>query len=193
MIIQPTIDAIISFFESTNKDVITFIGYSGTGYEDKKAMLEIAENILEEFDPSLAIINIGATIQGIGIVYEVAKGQGYTTTGIVSTQARKYNIELSPYVDHVFYVEDSTWGGFIGEGDQLSPTSKVILAISDMLIGIGGGEIGRDELLAAKQIGKEVRFYPADMNHMLAREKAQKKGLPEPIDFGGAAGDVFKQ
>lgn len=29
---------------------------------------------------------------------------------------------------------------------------------SDVLIGIGGGEIGRNELLAAKRSGKEVRF-----------------------------------
>lgn len=51
---------------------------------------------------------------------------------------------------------------------------------SDVLIGIGGGEVSRDELRAAKRSGKMVRFFPADMNQQQAREKAKKKGLPEP-------------
>jgi len=63
---------------------------------------------------------------------------------------------------------------------------------SDVLIGIGGGEVGRDELMAAKRSGKKVRFIPADMNHQKAREKAQKKGLPVSTNFGGAAGEAFK-
>ena len=62
---------------------------------------------------------------------------------------------------------------------------------SDVLIGIGGGEVARDELMAAKRIGKEVRFFPADMNHQKAREKAQKKGLPVPTSFAGAASESF--
>ncbi len=66
-----------------------------------------------------------------------------------------------------------------------------MVKISDVLIGIGGGEIGRDELIAAKRLGKKIRFFPADMNHQIACEKALKKGLPEPTDFGGAAGEVF--
>ena len=62
---------------------------------------------------------------------------------------------------------------------------------SDVLIGIGGGEVGRDELVAAERSGKEVRFIAADMNHQKAREKARKKELPEPTNFGGAAGEAF--
>jgi hypothetical protein len=30
------------------------------------------------------------------------------------------------------------------------------------------------------------------MNHQKAREKAQKKGLPAPTSFDGAAGEAFK-
>ena len=187
-----TVDDIKSFFESQEKDVVTFIGYSGADYEDKAAMLEKAGHILDEFDPSKTIVNIGATPEGIGAVYELAKSRGYTTTGIVSTQAKKYDAELSPYVDYVFYVEDTTWGGFIEGGDRLSPTSTAMVENSDVLIGIGGGEVGRDELMAAKRSGKKVRFIPADMNHQKAREKAQKKGLAAPSYFGGAAGEAFK-
>jgi shikimate kinase len=62
---------------------------------------------------------------------------------------------------------------------------------SDVMIAIGGGEVARDELTAAKRSGKRVEFIPADMNHQVAREKAQKKGQPPPTDFRGAAATAF--
>jgi hypothetical protein len=187
-----TIDDIRTFFKNQKKKVITFVGYSGAEYEDKMAMLEKAGRILDEFIVSKTIVNIGATPEGIGAVYELAKRKGFITTGIVSTQAKKYNVALSPCVDYVFYVHDDTWGGFLKGSDRLSPTSSAMVDNSDVLIGIGGGEVGRDELLAAKRSGKEVSFIPADMNHQKAREKAQKKALPAPTSFGGAAGEAFK-
>ncbi len=140
----------------------------------------------------IPMVNIGATSQGVGAIYEVAKRKGYTTSGIVSTQSKLYNVEISQFVDHVFYVEDATWGGFIEGTDRLSPTSTVMVEVSDTMIGIGGGEIGRDELIAAKRSGKEVRFFPAEMNHQIALGIAQKKGLTEPLDFRGAAAKAFE-
>ena len=62
---------------------------------------------------------------------------------------------------------------------------------SDIVVGIGGGEVARDELIVARRLGKKVRVIPADMNHQKARESARKKGLPEPTDFRGAAHAVF--
>jgi hypothetical protein len=58
---------------------------------------------------------------------------------------------------------------------------------SDVMIGIGGGDVARDELLEATEKGREVRFYNADMNHQVAREKASSKGVAAPIRFSGAA------
>ena len=52
-------------------------------------MLRKAGRILDEFDPSKTIVNIGATPEGIGAVYELAKRRGFVTTGIISTQAKK--------------------------------------------------------------------------------------------------------
>ena len=34
------------------------------------------------------------------------------------------------------------------------------------------GEVARDELTAAKKMGKQIRFIPADMNHQIARDRA---------------------
>lgn len=179
------------FFQGTKKALLTFVGYSGAGYEDQLSMLKQAEHILSEFDPGKTIVNIGATPEGIGGVYEIAKRRGFVTTGIVSAQAKQYNVQPSPYVDHVFYVQDATWGGFLKGTERLSPTSDAMVENSDIVVGIGGGEVARDELIVARRLGKKVRFIPADMNHQKARESARKKGLPEPTDFRGAAHAVF--
>ena len=56
---------------------------------------------------------------------------------------------------------------------------------------IRGGEVGRNELMAAKCSGKNVRFIPANMDHHKAHGKAQDRGLPVPTNSGGAAGEVF--
>ena len=66
-----------------------------------------------------------------------------------------------------------------------------MVACTDILIGIGGGEIGRDELIAGREQGKPVRFYPAEMSHEYLIRRAQKLDLPSPISFLGAAHEVF--
>jgi hypothetical protein len=186
-----TIEDIKAFFKSRQKTVLTFVGYSGAGYQDEASMRKQAERILGEYDPAKTIVNIGATPEGIGAIYEIAKRQGFVTTGIVSSQARQYNVKLSPHVDHAFYVEDPTWGGFVAGTKELSPTSKAMVENSDIIIGIGGGEVARDELVSAKCLGKKVLFIAADMDHQKARESARKKKLPEPTNFRGAAHAAF--
>jgi len=188
---EATPEEIGAFFKSKKMQVVTFLGYSGAGYENEAAMLEHAARILSDFDPKTTIVNVGATAEGIGAVYSTAKQKGFVTAGIVSTQARKNKVPLSPCVDIVFYVNDPTWGGLLPGNDKLSPTSRAIVENSDVLVAIGGGEVARDELTAAKRSGKRVHFIPADMNHQIAREKAMKKGQPAPIDFRGAAATVF--
>ncbi len=185
------LDEIEKFYQDQQKEVVTFVGYSGAGYEDEQAMLETAKTVLTDFNPQLTIVNIGATIDGIGAVYEQAKQLGFVTTGIVSSQAKEYKAELSPCVDHVFYVQDDSWGGFLGGTTELSDTSTAMVNNSDVMIGIGGGQVAADELTMAKQSGKQILFFSADMNHQKARDKAKKKGLPEPMDFSGAAGQQF--
>lgn len=188
---EATPEEVRAFFQSKGMEVLTFLGYSGAGYEDEAAMLDQATGVLGQFDPKNTIVNIGATAEGIGAVYRVAKERGFATSGIVSTQARENKVPLSPCVDIVFYVEDATWGGILPGTDRLSPTSTAMVEASDVLVAIGGGEVARDELAAAKRSGKRVQFIPADMNHQIARDKAMKKGQPPPKDFRGAAAALF--
>ena len=180
-----------TFFQGTGKTVLTFVGYSGAGYEDPAAMLAAAGHILGKYDPKTTIVNIGATEEGIGAVYELAAHKGFVTTGIVSTQAKQTRAALASHCDHVFFVEDATWGGYLAGTEQLSPTSQAIIENSTTVVGIGGGEVARDELIAARRAGKRVQFVPADMNHQRALETAERKGLPPPTDFRGAAHPAF--
>jgi hypothetical protein len=184
-------EEIRDFFKARKMRVLTFLGYSALEYEDKPAMLKEAERILNRYERDKTLVNLGATPEGIGAVYELAKQKGFLTTGIVSSQALANKAALSPCVDVVFYVKDDTWGGFLPGTGRLSPTSTAMVENSDVIVAIGGGEVARDELTVAKQLGKRVRFIPADMNHQIALEKARQKGQPEPTDFRGAAASVF--
>ncbi|WP_186644214.1 hypothetical protein [Fluviispira vulneris] len=179
-----------NFIKKQNMFIVTFIGYSGAGYEDKTAMLALAKTELEELLISHRLedthVCIGATADGIGEIYPLAKSMGFKTLGIVSSEAIKYKESLSNSVDTVIYVKDNSWGGFIpGNPSTLSPTSEVIVNTSDQVIAIGGGAVGRDELLSFIQTGKNWKFYFAEMNHKNTIKTACKKNLPRPIDYSG--------
>ncbi len=184
---EATLASIRAFIDGKKMTVLTFAGYSGTQYQDPEAMLERASRILDGQEPAKTLVNIGATPMGIGAVYEIAKQKGFTTMGIVSTLARDERVTLSKCVDYVFYVQDSTWGGRVPGANQLSPTSAALVEASASFVAIGGGDLTRDEMLAARRAGKPVTFIPADMNHEIARAEAQKRGQPEPTDFRGSA------
>jgi hypothetical protein len=179
--------AVKAYALGTGKSVLTFGGYSASGYEDPAAMLARAERELAAHRPADTLVNIGATAVGIGAVYDVAKRLGFTTMGIVSSLAHEEKVELSRCVDLVFYVPDRTWGGRSPESGRLSPTSQAIVDVSATYIAIGGGEVTRDEVRAMRQAGRPAVFFPADANHRIARERARKANRPEPTDFRGAA------
>jgi hypothetical protein len=184
-----TPEQVKAYFDRQDKTVLTFMGYSGAGYEDPESVRRAAEAILARHDPAKTIVNLGGTAEGIGSVYEIAKARGFATSGIVSTEAARTQTPLSPHVDTLFFVEDTSWGGMVD--GRLSPTSEAMVAASDILVAIGGGEIARDELLAAKQRGKAVEFIPADMNHEAAIAKARTRDTPLPTDFRGAVHEAF--
>lgn len=176
-----------AFARGQGRRILSFVGYSAAGYEDRDAMLAIAGRVLDAHSPARTLVNIGATGDGIGEVYALAKSRGFVTMGIVSSLARDEKLALSPCVDEVFFIKDASWGGRLPGSRRLSPTSAAMVAVSARVVGIGGGEVARDELRAARAAGIPVRFFAADMNHALARDKARAKGLPEPVDFRGAA------
>lgn len=179
--------AVLDAVRARGLQVLTFAGYSGAGYQDDAAMQALAARILDGENPARVLVNAGGTAEGIGAVYALARARGFATLGIVSTLARDEGVALSPCVDSVFFVPDASWGGLDAATGRLSPTSQAMVQASDRLVAIGGGEVARDELLAARALGKPVVFHPADMQHAAAIDKAQRKGQPAPTDFRGAA------
>lgn len=171
--------------------VVTFLGFSGAGYEDTAEARKTLLAELKNFDPSDTIVCSGATADGIGMVYSLAVQNGFRTAGIVSSVARAKGVRFSPECESIFVVEDDTWGGKRANG-HLSSTSQALVSASDVMIGIGGGTIARDELEEGRKNGKTVRFYRADMDHARAELSAAKAGRPTPRDFGGAAETLFQ-
>jgi hypothetical protein len=178
------------FFAGQGKTVLTLLGFS-VDYESKESLLGTVREILLGYSPESTFVNIGATAGGIGAAYPLAKSLRFTTTGIVSTQALLDGIPISAAVDYICFIDDEHWGGKLPNSDELSPTSKAMVMCSDVMIGIGGGEITRDELLAAQEQGKPVHFYPAELSHAEASRRAIQKGLSQPDSFWGEAHEVF--
>ena len=63
-----------------------------------------------------------------------------------------------------------------------------LVSVSDRIVAIGGGDVARDEFNAARRLGKKSEFFPADMNHEIARARAARNKQPPPTDFRGALG-----
>jgi hypothetical protein len=175
------------FLRAHAKRVLTFVGYSASGYQDLAMMLGAAAQVLAGHSPGRTWVNIGATEEGIGAIYPLARQLGFATLGIASSLVCQRALALSPAVDRVFFVADDHWGGCLPDSTQLTPTSTAIVEHSDEMVAIGGNRVAADELMAAYAAGKVVRFVAADMDHRLAVQRAASLGQPPPTDFRGAA------
>jgi hypothetical protein len=176
-------DEIIQLIKGLNKKVYTLFGYSALGYEDEAKLKETVRRDLEPLSRDEYVINIGATEEGIGKMYEVAKEMGFKTIGVVSTQALSYSGRFSESVDSIYIVNDDYWGGYVPGTDKLAETTKAYLGVSDFISAYGGGINTVVTLKFAKELGIPTKFEEFDMNHALA-DKAFKEKLS---DYSGAA------
>ncbi len=181
----------ISFIKGRGKIMLTFYGYSGMGYEDEEGMLQTARHVLNQYRPEKTLVIIGATSVGLGTVYRVAKANGFETAGIATNEALAHPGDISDACDHICFIKDSQYGGKLPDSDELSPTSKAMVACSDILVAIGGNDIARDELLEGKAQGKPIQYFPAEMDHNAAIRRAEYLGVPMPESFMGSVHDVF--
>ena len=185
-----TPDEAISFFKNQKKTVLTFFGYMA-GYENEDEMFRIIREVLSGYSPETTLVNEGVTKWGLGQMYSVAKSMGFTTAGIVSKLILEDPTDISDSVDHICFIDDTQWGGKLPNSDKLSPTSIAMVACSDVLVAIGGGDICRDELLEGKSQGKPIQYFPAEIDHEWAIRRAKRMGQPTPESFWGPVHDVF--
>ena len=179
-------DQAIREIRELRRRIVTFSGFSSNGYEDRTALEHLMSYVLDELDPAADIVCSGATSMGIGAIYALAASREFRTIGIVSSKVQKEASSFADNVDIVFVIEDDTWGGYIDNNKTLSPTSRVMVHSSDLLVFIGGGDIARDEYDYAARRGQSVRVFAADMNHAALIDKARRKGKGAPTDFKGA-------
>jgi hypothetical protein len=172
--------------------VVTFVGFSGSGYEDQAGVERAIADILAELDPLSVLICSGATEEGIGAVYTLATNRGFATIGIVSSVAEAQGARFSDAVQTIYIIDDTQWGGRAPNG-TLSPTSAAVVGAADEIVAIGGGDIARDEIEAAIGARKPVRYVAAYMNHAAAFEKVQRKGGVAPQDFKGPVHQTFSR
>jgi hypothetical protein len=187
---RTNVEAAVADIRLSGKHVVTFLGFSGSGYEDSDKLHEAIGVVLASLDVETTLVNAGGTSEGIGIVYSIAKSRGFPTIGIVSSLAHTEHAVLSSDADKIYMIADDLWGGFKSDG-TLAPTSMAMVEVSDEMVAIGGDEIARDELSVAMSQNKPVRYIPAEINHLAAKAKAEKNGQPEPNEFLGAASKLF--
>lgn len=187
---EMTPEEAIRFFKGRDKTVLTFYGYS-VEYQYKQAMLNIVREVLSQYSPQITLVTMGATVGGVGAAYPLAKSMGFETAGIVSSNAIEHPEAISDAVDHVCFIKDDQWGGKLPNSNELSPTSKAMVTCSDILVAIGGNDIARDELLEGQAQGKLVYYYPAEMDHETAIQRAKESGAPMPESFMGSVDEVF--
>lgn len=166
-----TADEVIARFKLKNKKVHTIFGFSDLEYEHKDVVLKQIRIDLEKLDPKTTIINIGATEDGVGAAYKIAKDLGFETTGIVSMQALSYSGQFSKFVDSIYILSDGLWGGFIPGTRKLTPTTQAFISVSDSIAFYGGNLNSLATLKSAIKFKIPFSFYTADMNHKILDQK----------------------
>lgn len=179
----------ISSFEDLQSDignrrVIVFGGFSGLGYEDTEKLNDyIGLKIKEEFDKvgSKLVVVSGATSDGIGLCYEVAKRFGLETYGIVSEAGKEYGSDK--HCDKTFYVPDpnNTWQVMSPEGSSYMVD---VAKKNGVLIYYGGGDVAVSEITEAKSKNIDVEintsFNPNPAQ--VAKKQAKNPDLdPTPL------------
>lgn len=167
------------------KHVMVFTGYSGLGYADIGALHESLESVLrqsiEKFGINNLIVVSGATTDGIGTVYSIAKKWGLKTLGVVSEQAREYG-HISEDCDDVIYVPDpaASWKVLDENGNSYMTylsSSKEDISRTGEILAFGGGDVTVSELEEAKKLESKFTAY----GHFLPDpEKADLKKAQNP-------------
>lgn len=162
--------------EIGNKRVIVFGGFSGLGYEDiKKLKTTVKERVQKDIDQygleNVAVV-AGATSDGIGACYEVAKSLGVATYGIVSEAGKKYGSDK--FCDKTVFTSDpnNTWQVLDSNGSSYMVD---ISKINGSLVYYGGGDVAVSEITEAKKRGINVEvdttFEPSPTQVAKKREK----------------------
>lgn len=167
------------------KKVLVLGGYSELGYDNYDELKNVisshlAEEVQRYGKENLAIVSC-ATSQGIGMAYDIAKGMGLETYGIVSSSGRYY--PTANGCDNIFYVErpKDDWATIDENGDSYLVRCA---AKNGKMVFFGGGQGTLNEIKEATEKGIEVdlhaKFYP---NKACVKNKLEKLSDEEKVQF----------
>lgn len=157
-------DTALERIRSSGRIIHSIFGFSGLGYRHPDDVMQAVENDLRQLNPDITTVAIGATEEGIGAAYKVARDLGFTTLGIVSSKSIVYDGRYSDFVDEVVIVHDTEWGGYVPGSTDMTPTTQVFVKGSDSIAAYGGGQITAVSIREAKKRGVKVTYTPAEMN-----------------------------
>lgn len=164
-------------------------GFSGLGYENlgllEREFCKILGGKICEYGRANLVVIAGATVDGIGHVYQLAKRWGVATLGIVSQASQHPEnapyVKFSPYCDNIILVK-STEATSWAVKSPLNQSYMVTAALGGSLPGslggsfyaFGGGEVAVAEVEEAWERGVVSHVY-ADFEPDPVKVKA--KGL----------------
>lgn len=162
--------------EIGNKRVIVFGGFSGLGYENidelKSTIKNRIEKDIEKYGKDNIAVVAGATGDGIGVCYEIAKSLNIATYGIVSEAGKEWGADK--YCDKTFFVPDpnGTWQVLNEKGSSYMVD---IANNNGSLVYYGGGEVAVSEIKEAKQRGIETEINTSfNPNPIQVKKKKDK-------------------
>ncbi|EAC0469615.1 hypothetical protein DRT92_21955 [Salmonella enterica subsp. enterica serovar Newport] len=162
---------------------VTFIGYSGLGYESpdllKETLKSKLEQCLHEHPDKQVVVVCGGTGAGIGAVYSLVREDEFLRDkvkciGIVSDEALKgAENELALSKDKIAFVPDpdGSWQTKSSSGYpyMLYPSHKY----GGEVVSLGGGQIGYDEVKAAQKNGIKTSIFSFRPNYNELQKKLQ--------------------
>ncbi|PTB17743.1 hypothetical protein C9I57_26340 [Trinickia symbiotica] len=172
-----------------SKHPLVVAGFSGLGYADPahldRQFREILNQKIKKHGRHNLIVVAGATDEGIGRVYDLAREEGIATRGIVSSEAQRWGTKISPSCQHVIYVKrpEDDWNVTSPEGDSY----MVRAALGGSFLAFGGGEVAVTEATEALNKGIRTELFPEfepDPKKVEARRAKEKaKALEKGTDY----------
>ena len=137
------------------KFVLVFIGFSGQGYQDQtrldKQLTRIMQQAIEAHGEANVVVVAGATKDGIGRCYEIAKDPfNLQTIGIVSELGMAYT---SQQCDKAVYVSDPDKRWQVRTPDNTASYMVSVAEKHGEMHALGGGAIAIEELKEALERG----------------------------------------
>ena len=164
-----------------DRRVMVFGGFSGMGYAEPDRLDEDLRRLLLLETRLGAVVVSGATSDGIGRVYPIAKELGIPTYGIVSDDVAPAAID--PCCDHVLRVQDPQKTRQTLDVHGHSEMVNVAEA-NGVLYYFGGGDVAVSEVREAQERGIPVVMdltYEPDPAKLAAKQAKTPSTDPTPL------------